>query len=459
MSMSTIPKYTDAAHAAELITRNGEEFAVVENPSYVFPPYDIYPLSRKAQTLDGALAGAVMDMDGTTTTTEPLCIHSLEMMVRRITGREHDTAWPGLNPERDYPHIIGNSTTKHVEYLIRTYRDDIQDKALQQFYIYGAAWTLGKAADEGRRKEVANTCAALGIGALLKDSRFVTLQKAHDLDDPEARTVVDALAAEYGPKMAFTSVSAIVRAAIDIYYQRYHFILALLDSGKAQGLNASILGDPHKHLICAMPGIGVYLALIKGWLGDDADQCYGILRDHLVKEGMAAADVDALRPRLASLGKRFAAKPAAVGVVTSSIYYEANIVLNEVFRVIREELAGWDISPALRARLAEGFSSPSAYYDGIITASDSSEIRLKPHRDLYSIALHQLGISPEDFNKVAGFEDSESGTIAIRAAGIPVCCALPFHETRNHTFTAATHVAQGGIPEVILVHNAFLPEE
>ncbi len=457
--MSTIPKYTDAAHAADLITRNGEEFVVVENPGYVFPPYDIYPLSRRANRLDGMLAGAVMDMDGTTTTTEPLCIHSLEMMVRRITGREQNTQWPGLDPERDYPHIIGNSTTKHVEYLIRTYRADIQDAALQRFYIYGAAWTLGKAADEGRRKEVANTCAALGIGALLQDHRFVALQKADNLDAADARAAVDTLAAEYGPKMALGSISAIVRAAIDIYYQRYHFILALLDSGKAQGLNESILGDPHKHLICAMPGIGVYLALIKGWLGDDADQCYGILRDHLVKEGMKAADVDALRPRLAALGKRFTQQPAAVGVVTSSIHYEANIVLNEVFRVVREELANWDIAPALRTRLAEGFASPGAYYDGIITASDSSEIRLKPHRDLYCIALHQLGISPDNFGKVAGFEDSESGTIAIRAAGIPICCALPFHETRNHTFTAATHVALGGIPEVILVHNAFLPEE
>jgi len=68
-----------------------------------------------------------------------------------------------------------------------------------------------------------------------------------------------------------------------------------------------------------------------------------------------------------------------------------------------------------------------------------------------------MGIPPEQFHCVAGFEDSESGTIAIRAAGISVCCALPFAMTRNHQFEAATQVCPGGIPEVILLKNFFLP--
>lgn len=64
------------------------------------------------------------------------------------------------------------------------------------------------------------------------------------------------------------------------------------------------------------------------------------------------------------------------------------------------------------------------FYDAFITATDSNEIRLKPHRDLYSIALNQMGIASKDFNKVLGLEDSESGTFAIRAAGVGLCCAV-----------------------------------
>jgi beta-phosphoglucomutase-like phosphatase (HAD superfamily) len=82
-------------------------------------------------------------------------------------------------------------------------------------------------------------------------------------------------------------------------------------------------------------------------------------------------------------------------------------------------------------------------------------MRLKPHRDLYSIALHKLNISKTGFDNVIGFEDSESGTIAIRAAGISKCIALPFSETSGHNFEAATHICNGGLPEVLFEHNLF----
>ena len=109
--------------------------------------------------------------------------------------------------------------------------------------------------------------------------------------------------------------------------------------------------------------------------------------------------------------------------------------------------------------VAEAFADPLVFYDAVITATDSSEIRLKPHRDLYSIALHELGVYPEDFDRVAGFEDSESGTIAIRAAGIGLSCALPFAMTRGHHFQAATQVCPGGLPQVMLEKGLFLNGE
>ena len=91
-----------------------------------------------------------------------------------------------------------------------------------------------------------------------------------------------------------------------------------------------------------------------------------------------------------------------------------------------------------------------------MTASDSSEIRLKPHRDLYSLALHGMGVPPDQYDRVAGFEDSESGVIAIRAAGVGCCVALPFTQSAGHDFAAAVHVLKGQFPEVILNHRCFL---
>ena len=454
-----IPKYTDAETAARLVSQLGVEYAMVENPSYVFPPYEAYPLARKRTQLDEGLRGAVMDMDGTTTTTEPLCIHSLEMMVRRITGREHDLDWRGLDPKNDYPHIIGNSTTKHVEYLIETYGAEIDPDALRRFFLYAAAWTLSKAQDKGRKNEVRSTLAALGAGDVLDDARFVELLKAPSLETPVERMAIAQLAAELAGRLAFDNSTNIVRAAIDIYYQRYHEILGHLAAGEGEEIAGEVFGEAGRHLVEPMPGIGIFLAMLKGWLGADLEALGAILSAHLEeKPGARSSEVPIDASRLAALGIYFERNPVKVAVVTSSIFYEADIVLGEVFRVLRGQIAQWPIAEEKRAFLLERFASPHTYYDAFITASDSSEIRLKPHRDLYSLALHRIGIRPDAFHQVIGFEDSESGAIAIRAAGIPLCCALPFTMTEDHAFDAATHTCPGGIPEVILKHRVFLPD-
>lgn len=457
--MTVIPKYADSPTTAGLVTALGDEFAIVENPQYVYPAYDVYPLARGREALTEGLLGAVMDMDGTTTTTEPLCVHSLETMVRRMTGRVGDAGWGGLDTVQDYPNIIGNSTTKHVEYLVRTYGAEVRLDWVRAYHIYAAAWTLGHAADPGRREEVRANLNALGAGALAHDRRFLALMQAETLDAPEEWAAIQRLAEELGSCYLLEPVSNLVRAAIDIYYQRYHSILGRIDSGEGAAVAEAVFGTPGKHLIEPMPGIGVFLALLKGWLGEEAGGCYGVLAEHARSTGaLTEGAMSSGRAVLPLLGAYFRRHPARVAVVTSSIAYEARIVLGEVFRVLREEARGWPVSEALRDRVIAGFSAPDRYYDGFITASDSSEIRLKPHRDLYSLALHRIGILPEDFHKVVGFEDSESGTIAIRAAGIPVCCALPFTLTKDHIFRAATHQCPGGIPEVVLRHRVFLPE-
>ncbi|RPI60888.1 MAG: hypothetical protein EHM44_09640, partial [Ignavibacteriales bacterium] len=115
-------KFANKKEAKQLLSKLGDEYAVVKNPGYIHPEYELYPLASKIKKPVETLAASVMDMDGTTTTTEALCIYSLEFIIRKLSGRMTAEQWKGLDPVKDYPHIIGNSTTKHVEYLIEKYQ-------------------------------------------------------------------------------------------------------------------------------------------------------------------------------------------------------------------------------------------------------------------------------------------------------------------------------------------------
>ncbi len=445
------PKFIDAEEAAKRLKTLGSEFALVKNPAYVTPPFELYPLAPKPATPKEKLVGVVKDMDGTTTTTENLCLHSQEVMVRRITGRLDQETWAGLDHEKDYPHIIGNSTTRHVEYLIQTYRNDIRHEPFVRATLEAALWTLIEGRDERRRGEVAANLSALGWNQVLeKDVDWQRLRGGKKFLPAKESVVLDSLTKKYATSLKLDTFDAIVRMAIDVYYYRYHEILTAISAGQGGALSKELLGG--RRLIEPMPGVAVFLALIRGWLGDKA----GALYETLLKEMKGTTKnlpprEEGIR-RLTALGKRFAAAPLRIAVVTSSIRYEADIVLNEVFGVLREQIAAWPICPELAAR----FTSPVEFYDAFITASDSSEIRLKPHRDLYSIALYTLGIRPADFDKVVGFEDSESGTIAIRAAGVGLSVAVPFADTAGHNLEAAAFILPGGLPQAILEHNLFL---
>jgi len=182
------------------------------------------------------------------------------------------------------------------------------------------------------------------------------------------------------------------------------------------------------------------------------------LREHVLATGWdgAAETLETNLALLPALGRHFERSPAKIGVVSSSIAYEADIVLREVFRALREEVDRWLAGAERRDRAAAGFDNYRAFYDACVTASDSSEIRLKPHRDLYCIALHKMRIGPEELDRVVGFEDSESGIIGIRAAGVGLCVAVPFKDTEGHDFSAAAFRLRGGLPEALLGHLHFL---
>ena len=413
------------------------EFACIKNPEGVFPEYEYVPLAKKKNELKD-IRTIVCDMDGTTTTTENLCIHSLEFMVRKISDRMDLSQWHGLDEGKDYPHIIGNSTTRHVEYLIDTYRFNIDEKAIVKAFIEAAVWFFRYGKDPSRVKEVQVSCKILNCEGIENDI---------ELTDKE-------LVRKYKNSCQIDSKSKIVRASIDIYYRRYHEILMAVDKNEAIPM-AELIHDMNiKNLIEPMPGVAIFISMIKGWLSetDVKDLTPVLKKEYAIKTG-TEYDKDSDISELASY---FKVQPVKLALVTSSIFYEADIVIRQVFEAVRNEIKSWPLKAEKKRELDRCFSNYHRVYDAFVTANDSHEIRLKPHRDLYSIALNTLHVALQDLDKVMGFEDSESGTIAIRAAGIPCAVALPFAETAGHDLSAASQIVQGGLPEVILEHKLFL---
>ena len=459
-----IPRFTSLEQSlqamkemsAELKT---DEVTIVGNPSYIYRPFDVYILPTKIDTPRNKLTAIVKDMDGTTTTTEDLCVHSLEFMVGKITGWDVEKGWSGLDHEKDHPHIIGNSTTKHVEYLIKTYGDGIVPDEFRRAYMFAVLWTLCTGKDPGRREEVMANLSYFGLGGIKSDDQFLDFINNGNFSTERARELSRTLTKDFPGLPRLESFEDRVRAAIDVYYQRYHEILAAIDEGKGRELAGKILSDPDSNLIEPMPGVAVFLAAVKGWLGDELSFFGNELKDILIHNELAdisEKDIDHGVSLLSGLGKYFEKNPVRVAIVTSSIAYEAKIVLTEVFKILYRQAEKWEISASRKEAVLNGFRHYSNTYDAFITATDSSEIRLKPHPDLYSLALHRMGVGREDFDSVIGFEDSESGTRAIRAAGVGLCVALPFPFTRGQDLSAASHILHGGLPEALIGESLFL---
>lgn len=452
-------KFIDQKEAKNKIERLSNEFVIVKNPSYIHPEYEIYPLAKKVVKPVKHLSAAVMDMDGTTTTTELLCIHSLEFMVRTFSNRLSNSSWKGLNEKLDYPNIIGNSTTKHVEYLINKYQRFFKKNDIIKSFLFAAFWTLFFGKDYQRKQEVIANLKQFNINDLQEDSFLLKFKSNTFLDEEDKEQISKYLFDKYFKNFSSFVFNDFVRVGIDVYYQRYHEILERIKIGEGRFVAEELFNNPNKHLIEAMPGMSVFLPLIKGLIKEQRDLFFNnLLENHLsrTKENYTPRQIEKMRNNFFVLCDYFVKHPMKTAIVTSSIFYEADIVLREVFKVIYSELNHLLTDSDFKKEILSNFKNYNTYYDSVITASDSSEIRLKPHRDLYSIALYRLNIPKDKFDEVVGFEDSESGTIAIRTAGIGLCVAVPFAQTSGHNFKAATYVCKRGIPEVLLKHSLFL---
>ncbi len=56
-------KFANKKDAKQLISKLSDEYAVVKNPAYIHPEYELYPLAPKIKKPVSNLTASVMDMD------------------------------------------------------------------------------------------------------------------------------------------------------------------------------------------------------------------------------------------------------------------------------------------------------------------------------------------------------------------------------------------------------------
>ncbi|MFQ5806988.1 MAG: hypothetical protein ACE5I3_11115 [Phycisphaerae bacterium] len=464
--MDKLARYLDlegaAAQLRQLAKQLGAtEFACVRNLDYVFSPNALYPLAPRVRPPLERIVAFTIDMDGTSTTTEPLALHALEYVVRRFTGRLTPAQWPGLDEKLDYPHVIGNSNFRHSEFLVERYRKHLKHDAFRQAFFEALCWTLSAMDDPQRHRDVTQNARHCGLVQLLDDAEFKRLVNSGTVTVDNVGRHVAPFVQRFGNAFRYDHFGELVGAALDIYYLRYHSILRLIEQGRGEELSRELLGEGGRRLIEPMPGYDVFVPLIKGWLGPEIEGLYEMLRSELLRHPSverSRSELDAARPRLVRLAERFQRQPAKLALVTASISYETHASMKEVMAVTSERVRAWPIAAEHRDRIGEQLADHRAVFDGFVNASDACEHRLKPHRDLYSLALQQMSIPKSDYRCCVGLEDTEPGIIALRAAGIGCAVALPNRDTSRQDYSAATMVIKGGLPELILMHNLLLPE-
>ncbi|MCP4251310.1 MAG: hypothetical protein GY778_30105, partial [bacterium] len=342
------------------------------------------------------------------------------------------------------------------------YRDRLSRESLGRAFIEAVGWTLSNMSDPHRRSEVTRHARACGLADLLADGDFQVLVARGSVTADNVDEKTQSFARRFGPAFVCDHFDTMVATALDIYYMRYHSLLRAIEQGQADRLGRELLGRPGRHLIEPMPGYEVFLPLIKGWLGPEVEALYELLRDHLLKRadlGYTAPGLDGFRPRLVRLAEHFRRHPVKVALVTASIAYETHASMKEVFRVLAKRIRDWPVTPACAEALAGRLADYRTVFDSVICAADACEHRLKPHRDLYSLALHEMSIPKGQYACCVGLEDTEPGIIALRAAGIGCAVALPNRDTSGQDYRAAAEIVPGGLPELILARNLLLAEE
>lgn len=457
--MSEIAQYLSVEDAAAQLKATADEMgsteiAAVRNLGFIPQPRDYYILAPHSPLPLNNIYAFAVDMDGTSTTTEPLALHGLEYMMRRVMNKMTEDEWRGLDPEKDIPYVIGNSNFRHTEFLLTRYKDDCDDDAFCRAFIETAVWTLAHMSDHKRREDIFLNGQNCGLGKMFSDTAFREWIKNASCSEEECAEKAITLTQQWRSSFNPPHFNARVAAALDIYYYRYHALLKRMETGDSKEIARELLHDENAQLVAPMPGYGIFLCLIKGWLTPSAaEKLAPLMRSlHATKKEENPEDADVMK----ALAEYFSAHPAKLSLVTASIGYEAHIVMKEVIRIVHEDCLKWQIDEKTRNDIHAHTDDYQKVFDGFVTASDASEARLKPHRDLYSIALHEMAVPKELYPNVIAIEDTEPGILSARAAGFGVAIALPNHDTSKQNYAKATGTHPGGLPELVLDAHLYL---
>lgn len=452
-------KLLSSDEVSEIIAKLGLEFAVVHNPAPIYPEIELYALAPKITVPQKELSAVILDLEGTVCTTLELRLHSLEYVIRSISGRSSKEEWKGLDPLIDHPNLLGIGVPEQIRYLVQRYHNFIKPDQLKEAYLHSVLWTLILSHNDDRKDEASYSLDHLGLGEMLKDEKLHEFIIQKEFNKFNSNVITNFFMHKYGSLLNFQNFDDTARAAAEIFFQHYHQMLELIKYGEGSNLAREITGLSDVPLIKPLPSIPLLFALVKGWLGEDISYLFDEISRELKEKSSQVYRIssqDEAKMKLIELARHFQLHPLKVALVSSSAGYESGIILTELFNVISHEIRKWKIPQAKKDLLIEKFADSKNVVDVFVTSDQTSKIRLKPHRDLFSITLSRLGLQQRMFNQILGFEDSENGIIALRASGIGLTAAVPFNRNLRHDFSAASFVLPGGVTEAILNYNLFV---
>jgi beta-phosphoglucomutase-like phosphatase (HAD superfamily) len=338
------------------------------------------------------------------------------------------------------------------------YHNFIKLDFFKEAYLHSALWTLILGKDEKRKEVVRKNLKDLGCGDLLKDPKLAEYVAQKEFGKYNANVITNYFLHKYDLNLTLQNFIITARTASDIYFKRVHEILELIKLGEGNNLAEEFLPGSEKLFIEPVMGIAQMIAIVKGWLGGDAEFVFNELNDILKKnssQNYRISDIESARSNLKRLSLEFEKKPLAIALVSTETQYDTSIIINEALNLISSQIRMWKITEEKKNALIEKFSDYRNIFDAIVTFNDISKSRQKPYRDLYSTALSQLGLHQMRSNEILGIENSENGIISMRTSGIGLTVAIPTFKSNTQNLSGASHIAGGGIPEILLNYNCF----
>ncbi|MEI7812275.1 MAG: hypothetical protein WCJ01_07605 [Ignavibacteria bacterium] len=455
-------RFVSNEEASELISQLSLEFTVINNQADSYPAFELCPIAPKILTTQKHISAVLINLDGCTISTNRLKLNALEYVVRQVSGRFETEQWRGLDRIIDIPNILDEQHNNPVEYLIQRYHNFIKIDYFKRAYFHSVLWTLILGPDQERKDQTRHNLQLLGCGEMLNDAKLAEYTALKEFTKYNSNVITNYFLHKYGRNLNIHSFGNTVKAAEDIFYKRYFEILELIKLGEGHNLAEEILNEKDEYFVEPIAEVAVFFALIKGWLGEEVETLFDQINNSLKvtdSQNYRISDIEQVKRNLIRLAKEFEADPARIAIVSSDTLYESTVIGTELLNLISTQVRLWKISDHKKNFIFDKLTDPQNIIDAIVTRGDINDIRLKPHRDLYSIALLKLGIPRTRFNEVLGIENNENGIIALRSAGIGLCVALPDSKYNMQSVASAAYVVSGGYPEIMLYYNCFMTIE